>query len=274
MPSRPTTPDLPVLRIPVWLRMVLAVVLLGVVVLLAFQVSRPAPPALDTAVWQFFVDHRQTWLTPVVIAWTWIGSTVAMTIWCVTLAALLSRRGDRRDAALVLGVGIGAALLVFGIKRLVGRSRPPLELRLALEDTPSFPSGHALAATAVLGVTVLLLPRLLPPRAVWPTTLVVLVFWLGIGASRLYLAVHWATDVLAGAALGSAWLLVAVSVHERVGAPRAVATAGDGAIQDHAIQDHADRDSADQERADQDRADEDRAVRDGADRDGQSPTQR
>lgn len=209
------------IRIPVWLRLVIAAALVTFVVLLAVRVSQPPPPAVDTAVWQFFVDHRQGWATPVVIAWTWIGSTVAMTIWCVSLAALLSRRGDRREAALVLGVGIGAAILVFGIKRIVGRSRPPLELRLVLEDTQSFPSGHTLAATAVLGITVVLLPRLVRPSAVLPLALVIGVFWLGIGASRLYLAVHWATDILAGACLGLAWLLVAVSVHERV-AGRAV----------------------------------------------------
>lgn len=212
----PDGPLLLVSRIPGPVRLVVAAALVGVAVALAFLVSRPEPPALDTAVWQFFVDHRQDWLTPVVITWTWIGSTVAMTIWCVTLAGLLSRRGDRRDAALVLGVGIGAAILVFGIKRLVRRSRPPLELRLALESTPSFPSGHALAATAVLGVTVLLLPRLVRPQAVLPIAVVVMVFWLGIGASRLYLAVHWATDVLAGAALGLAWLLVAVAAQRRI----------------------------------------------------------
>lgn len=208
-----------------WLRCGAAALLVTAVVLLALRIGRSPEPTVDTVVWQFFVDHRQTWLTPVVITWTWVGSTVGMTVVCLVLTVVFLRRGDRRDATLVLGVGIGAALLVSGVKRLVGRDRPPLELRLAAEETLSFPSGHALAATAVLGITAILLPRLVRSTAVAPLRIALVVFWVGICASRLYLAVHWFTDVLAGAALGTAWLLVALSIADRVDRAQ-VTTAG------------------------------------------------
>ena len=216
--SRPVNPEAEVLApvpppLSAPLRRSLVVLgLAGVVALAVLVIRSPGPPAIDSAVWEFFVDRRAGRLTPVVVAWTWIGSTLAMTVWCVTLSAVFWRRRDARAALLVLGVGIGAAVLVFTVKRLVDRPRPPAELRVVAEQTWSFPSGHALAATAVLGVTALLLPRLLRPRAVLPVRLALLVFWAGIGASRLYLAVHWFTDVVAGAVLGACWVLVALDL--------------------------------------------------------------
>lgn len=168
----------------------------------------------DEPVLRWMVEHRSPAVTVLAKVVTEVGSTVGMTVIGAAAVVVLWLRRRRGDAGMVAVVGIGAAALVFFSKRIVGRTRPPAEFRLAAEDTLSFPSGHALASTAVLGVLVVLLVRGRTPAARLRAVLVVLIalFWLSIGLSRLYLGVHWATDVLGGWTSGAAWLLVCLTV--------------------------------------------------------------
>ena len=111
---------------------------------------------------------------------------------------------------------IGGALIQ-QTKLFFGRPRPQYNGFFATEDSYSFPSGHALSAIVGYGmlayVLVLVLPtRLLRSAAIIVCTLVAL----AIGFSRIYLGVHWFSDVMAGYALGFAWLLLAVSLIEDV----------------------------------------------------------
>jgi membrane-associated phospholipid phosphatase len=103
--------------------------------------------------------------------------------------------------------------LTNGFKNLYDRPRPPVGERLAIEGNPSLPSGHALGSVVVIGVlaaVVVLLMRSLALRVLAVVAAAVLVATIGI--SRLYLAVHWTTDVLAGWFLGGAWLALCVTV--------------------------------------------------------------
>src|SRR6478752_9078796 len=153
--------------------------------------------AIDPIVWQWMVDHRTPAMTTLAIVVTEVGSTVSMTIIAlVTIGYLLIKR-RRGDAVLVAVVAAGAGLLVRVGKATVGRERPPVEYRLVTETNESFPSGHALASAAILGVV-----------------LGVGLFVVAIGLSRLYLGVHWATDVLAGWVTGLAWLTLCLTVRQ------------------------------------------------------------
>ena len=119
------------------------------------------------------------------------------------------------DAVLVAVVAAGAGLLVRFGKATVGRERPPAEFRLVTETNESFPSGHALASAAILGVVLVVLLPSIPSRAGadrgagrgGPV-------WLAIGLSRLYLGVHWATDVIGGWVTGLAWLALCLTVRQ------------------------------------------------------------
>ena len=116
------------------------------------------------------------------------------------------------EAFVVLAATIGAALLIDGFKRLYGRVRPPMAEQLMTETNPALPSGHALGSIVVLGVltaVVVLATRhaLLRVAAVATAALGVMT----IGLSRLYLGVHWLTDVVTGWFLGGAWLAVCVT---------------------------------------------------------------
>jgi membrane-associated phospholipid phosphatase len=115
------------------------------------------------------------------------------------------RRGRRREAALAAGLGLGTFVLQAGVKPLVRRSRPRLWERMVEEPGFSFPSGHALAAATVFPIVA---------GAVGPPTLGrlahraadALAAYVSVG--RLYLGLHWPSDVLAGWALAKGqWAL-------------------------------------------------------------------
>ncbi|MET0269835.1 MAG: phosphatase PAP2 family protein, partial [Sphingomonas sp.] len=143
-------------------------------------------------------------LVPWLSAITWLGDSLtrgAVTV--LAVLALLIRRDWRRALALVLTVAGGAALNS-GVKLLVARPRPDLLPHLDAVTSASFPSGHA-ANGAILYLALALLA---PPR--WRRFAIVGAVMLvcAIGVSRVALAVHWPSDVIAGWCLGLGWVLL------------------------------------------------------------------
>ncbi|PTQ08277.1 phosphatase PAP2 family protein [Sphingomonas oleivorans] len=109
-----------------------------------------------------------------------------------------------RRAALLLGMAASGAALVSGLKALAGRARPDLLPHLDWETSASLPSGHA-ANGMILYLGLALLVR---ERMGQGPLIAVLLLVLLIGMSRVALAVHWPSDVLAGWCLGAGWALL------------------------------------------------------------------
>ena len=138
---------------------------------------------------------------------TFLGNFVTLLAVTVVAVAILWRRRERTDALFVAMAFVGAQVLSNGMKLGFRRDRPFFPDPLATESTFSFPSGHALVSLAVYGAIALVLARRLSTngrRALLFAGVAVLV--LAIGFSRLYLGVHFLSDVLAGFAAGIAWL--------------------------------------------------------------------
>lgn len=129
--------------------------------------------------------------------------------WFVLPASLLLvavaawRRQMRRGLFAGLAVG-GSAALNLAAKPLFARDRPTLWESILPESSYSFPSGHAMGSMALV-CTVLVLAW--PTRARWPLLLAGLAFIAWVGASRVYLGVHYPSDILAGWAASLAWVL-------------------------------------------------------------------
>ena len=171
--------------------------------------------AIDLPVWSWMITHRTDALTRIAVVITTVGSTIAMAVIAAIAVVLLWVRGRRGDAALVAVVAAGAGLLVVVAKPVVGRVRPPEEYRLVLETNQSFPSGHAVASSAIIGVLCVVFVPWIGRR--WLRVVVVLAAVVAvvlIGVSRLYLGVHWATDIIGGWLTGVGWLLLCVSVRD------------------------------------------------------------
>lgn len=169
--------------------------------------------SFDRPVWQWFVDHRTGFLTGLAKTVTTVGSTLSMGVLAGIAVIVLWVRGRRPDAVVIAVVALGAGLLVRVGKTIVGRVRPPVAERLVDETNQSFPSGHSLASMAILGVLVIVLVRLIPsPGGRIAVRTVAVLFIALIGLSRLYLGVHWSTDVLGGWLTGAGWLVLCLTV--------------------------------------------------------------
>jgi membrane-associated phospholipid phosphatase len=202
----------------------LAASLLGLILVgaLAGGLLRQAGPTglVDQPAASFLLAHRQGWLTGVMRLVTDLGAAGVLVP--LVLAAGLAwrwRRGSWRPLALLAGAAAGAWVVQVAVKQLVERPRPPAGLALSHATGFAFPSGHATDAAAVYGMLAVLLARSGRPAArvaAWAGAAALVAL---VGLSRLYLGVHWLSDVVAGAALGIAWLL-AIFIAGRAGEPR------------------------------------------------------
>lgn len=122
----------------------------------------------------------------------------------IALMAWLAWRAKWRDG-LFFGLAVGgSALLNLAAKQLFARQRPALWLSIAPEDTYSFPSGHAMGSMT-LGLAVVVLCW--PTRWRWRVVALVLPVVFLVGASRVYLGVHFPSDILGGWLAATAWVL-------------------------------------------------------------------
>lgn len=166
---------------------------------------------LDQQVADWLHSHRSDWLTPLMRAVTTLGSAWVLVPLALGTIAYLVARSSRRSAGLVALAIVGGEVLTLGLKAGFERRRPFFADPLASESSPSFPSGHATVSLAVYGVLAYLASRRLGNSAAGRVVLAgAVALVLTIGFSRLYLGVHFLSDVLAGLSAGLAWLVLCV----------------------------------------------------------------
>ena len=179
-------------------------------------VERDGVAGLDQPVLDAAVGTR----TPTSSQWvTWftdLGGTVGMPVIALVVVTVLAVKRRSWLPVVLMGVAAAGSVLITVLgKDLSARARPPLALAVPpFETSPSFPSGHTLNATVVLGVAAYLV--MLGRRHLRGRLLVgslVVVFVLAMGLSRVWLGHHWLTDVIAGWLVGLAWLGTVVTGH-------------------------------------------------------------
>jgi undecaprenyl-diphosphatase len=149
------------------------------------------------------------WFEEMMRDFTAMGSTGVLTLMVITIAGFLTMTRKGHAALFVLASVIGGVLISQSMKWAYARPRPELVPHGAEVYTASFPSGHSMMAAVVYLTLGALLARTLADRAVKVYVLAVAVFaTILVGVSRVYLGVHWPTDVLAGWTLGAAWALI------------------------------------------------------------------
>jgi undecaprenyl-diphosphatase len=140
---------------------------------------------------------------------TGLGSSVVTGLITLIAVSFLALAGRWRYAALVLGAVLGTLFVMLALKGLYDRPRPPFVTHLDPQSDESFPSGHSMIASALYLTLATLIARALPQRRLRVFTIATgAVLALAIGVSRLYMGVHYPTDVLAGWTVGCAWALV------------------------------------------------------------------
>ncbi len=176
---------------------------------------------LDTTTREWLIERRSPGLTAVMTAITTLGSSPVLVSLAFGVTVWLGVGHRRREALLVGGTTIGALVLGPLLKNVIERARPQ-GAHLVLVNSWAYPSGHSLTSTAVIGVlTTLAVSRMATRTARFVVVALGVVLVVAVGVSRIYLGVHWPTDVLAGWLIGSAWLVVCLIVHERLRAREA-----------------------------------------------------
>lgn len=187
---------------------------------------------VDHPVATFVAAHRTATLTTIMKAVSVVGGPAGMTILALAIGLVLVAAFRSWTPLVVLAVtaaGIAGLTLVF--KAVLGRARPPLAHAVVAADGFGFPSGHAAAAAAVCGAVAWLCSMRMRSWwgriALWAVAAMLAAL---VGISRVYLGVHWTSDVLGGWAFGFLWMAVVVSAwtaYWHLSAPRRPARAED-----------------------------------------------
>jgi len=168
---------------------------------------------VDHPLARFVAGHRTSELTFVMRAASAAGGPFGMVVLTLATGLLLGIVWRSWAPAAVLGTtAAGTIGLTIVFKAALAQPRPPLAQAVAAADGYGFPSGHAAAAAAVCGAAAWLCnARMRSWRArtgIWAAAAVLTAL---VGISRVYLGVHWATDVIGGWIFGLLWLAVVVS---------------------------------------------------------------
>ncbi len=160
--------------------------------------------ALDVYAYRFFVEYlRSDFMTPIMEGFTSLSSVAVVLVMALIVSAFAPGRAPGRC---VCANVIGALILNQVLKFIVQRPRPD-GFRLATESSYSFPSGHSMISMAFYGLLIWMIWKYEKDnilRHVWCCLFAVIIVMVGI--SRIYLGVHYASDVIAGFCVSFLWL--------------------------------------------------------------------
>lgn len=148
---------------------------------------------------------------------TALGSPAVLVLAVGAVWGYLVMAGQRAMSWLALGSSCGGLLMASALKALFSRARPDAVFHATVASGYSFPSGHAMMSAIVYLTLAALLARLAPRTRLRLYVMGTAATLTGlVGLSRIYLGVHWASDVAAGWAAGAAWALLCWLLAERL----------------------------------------------------------
>ena len=167
-----------------------------------------------------------SWLVYSMIDATALGSVTVLTLVTIMVVGYLVATRRRAAAVFVSAAVIGGALLSSALKSLFFRARPDVVPHLVHVSSASFPSGHAMNSAVVYLTLATLLARTEPNERVRVYLLAVAIsLALLVGVSRVYLGVHWPSDVIAGWCVGAIWAVVCSLIGKALLRHRAIESA-------------------------------------------------
>jgi len=198
-----------------------AALLIAAVGLLAFmniaeEVVEGEAQAMDLRILQALREPGQPseaigpdWLHEAATDVTALGSVTDLVIIVLVVAGLFAALRRFREAGVLIAAPLTALMANMMLKEVFGRDRPDLAYRAVEVVNPSFPSGHAMLSAVVYLTLGVLIVRFTDRRSVKVYALTAaIVITVLVGLSRVYLGVHWPSDVLAGWCVGATWALL------------------------------------------------------------------
>lgn len=184
---------------------------------LAILLRQQSPVVLDVdqSVYRWAASMRSEPATLFFLAFTQIGGPIGLAVLTLGVSALLFARRHRGLALYVVVTDAMGGVLNRVLKELFARARPDLAEALRQAHGYSFPSGHAMGSMMLLGAFAYVVARANGPWRLRSATIALLIASIvAVGLSRVYLGVHWISDIAAGYAAGFVWLVVATVTFE------------------------------------------------------------
>lgn len=178
--------------------------------LIAWLVSQPGIPPIDTATTVFLHGLASPTLDALMDAATFLGSSPVLAAVVGLAVVLLVVRRRRVEAVFIVIALVGTLVLNDGLKLLFQRQRPGFDWAEVWPET-GFPSGHSMNSFVVYLAIVLVIWRLRGRRVGIVALVLAIVLAVSVGISRIYLGAHWLSDVIGGYLAGALWLLLLVA---------------------------------------------------------------
>ena len=179
------------------------------------QANSPVLLAIDQRFYDFFKERRSDELTAFFIFFTLVGTPVVLGILSGVACVMFLFTRRYRWAAYLAVTSIVGGLMNVGLKHYFDRPRPDLALALRSAHGSSFPSGHAMGSIIVFGALAYLAFRTVRrwrnAAAILAAAITIVV---AIALSRVYLGVHWISDIAAGLTIGAVWVVFTTTTYE------------------------------------------------------------
>ena len=194
-----------------------AVILLAAAGYITYEVAavyETLPLPLDKAVQNFFFSLRGPVQDVIISSITHLSDTVTIIAFCIVLLILPNRKTYGLPVSLAC---LGGVAIYKPLKHFVLRARPDASLHLVTQGGYSFPSGHSVTSIVFYGLMLYLIQKhcqnqKLKTALSWVCGILAI----AIGPSRVYVGVHWPTDVLAGWCIGGGVLLIAILILQKL----------------------------------------------------------
>ncbi len=179
--------------------------------------------AIDNTLLNYSISIRTPWLDDFFRMITATGETLPVILATLGIIVLLLKRGKWGSAAFTGFYMIGVWLLNELLKRLLQRPRPPFELHLAHATGYSLPSGHSMNFMALVLLGLYMLWCFSKEKSLYRSAALFFIpFALLVGISRIYLHVHYFSDVITGWSVGIAWAAFFIMLHLRIATKKSV----------------------------------------------------
>lgn len=164
---------------------------------------------IDNAIYEAIIKIMNSNITAIMIFVSFLGS--AITLITLSLASIFLVKDKKYSKLIILNLVLSFILNKI-LKLIIARPRPP-RLRLVIENGYSFPSGHSMVSFAFYGFLIYLINKNIKNKKIkYPLIVLLSLLILLIGISRIYLGVHYVTDVLGGYIIGLIYLMVFIKI--------------------------------------------------------------